>query len=551
MANDRSKYGDKLGRDRYGQGQGAQVPRLPEFQTVPFKNFAGGYFAADAPQDLAENMSPDMTDMLTTIRDSLMKAPGTRQDELLLPRTPSQLALHVGAAMRSELAMFDPPYVGFKKPTEATRWIPMPNAQPQDVSPWFWAAYSNIFLFGSGLGRNYSHEWGTDVVTEEEAIPPGKSFAVFAARLFVAAPVVGGVRAAMGIMWSGVDGYNKFDLVNDAGSGFEELISDTAAGDELVAIRAMGLDLLAILGRNSVWIGRRTGDLDRPADFQPRVMGKGAVNEACAKTVTGGVLYLGMSGVEFFNGNDSVNVSAAINPELLPLDDDRLGEYSATFNPTTQQYHLYTPTATYIFDLVRQRWQKRSMVALGGQPFPSEIVTKSWAQLVGTWADQVDSWAGLGPREKASDEMMFLGVDSNVQHALHYEDKLSFTHFGFAFTPRWTSPSGESPNQIGMVSFNTIRTRYTASALSEVNFFLPNNVGQYEPVNQLPVVLDATVQRRLVQYKSLWTGLEAGLRIEITSGNPEFHEFGLEVLPRGPRIDPGYTFVPRDFEADF
>jgi aminoglycoside N3'-acetyltransferase len=179
------------------------------------------------------------------------------------------------------------------------------------------------------------------------------------------------------------------------------------------------------------------------------------------------------------------------------------------------------------------------------------VVTTSWAQLVGSWSDQSDSWAELGPKELLSEEMMFLGVDENTKTALHYENQASFTNFGVPFTPRWTSPSGESQNQIGLATTNAIRMRYTSPNLAEINLFLPDNVGQFEQVNQLPVQLTATTQRRLIQNRSLWTGLDVGLRIEVLSGDPEFHEFGLDVMPRSSRVDPGYTFTPREYEADF
>jgi hypothetical protein len=249
MANDRSKYADKVGRDRAGQGSGVQVSGVPEFSPIAFKTFQGGYYSADAPQDLPDGVSPDMTDMITTVRDSLRKAAGTAEEEVFDVRTPTQMALHVGAAMRSELVMFDPPYMGFKRVQQDTRWVTVPTLNAGDTTRWAWAVYSDVIVMGNGFGRVYSHVWGTDEVTHEELIPPGNSFAVFAARLFIGAPKIEGTRARMGVAWSGIEGYNKFDFVSDQGSGFEELISEAAAGDEVVSVRSVGLDLLALLSR--------------------------------------------------------------------------------------------------------------------------------------------------------------------------------------------------------------------------------------------------------------------------------------------------------------
>lgn len=548
MPRESSNYGRKLGQHRggFGQGQSVNPADVPQFVPVRFSNFQAGYNVADSMEDISANASSNMLDMEVNKRDSLLKAPGTALFELFVGKTPTQIALHVGLQFKSELVLFDPPYVGFKHDT-ATVWVST-SIYPGEVKPYAWTTFGDFFVFGNGNGYVRSHEFGTDTVVDQPLIPNGSAFASIAARLFVGGAVIAGVREPMAMAWSGVGGYDKFDYVTDLGSGFELLVNDQASGDAIVAVRAMGLDVAAIICRRSVWIGRRTGDLDRPLDFQPRVSGKGCVAEPTARTVYGGVMYLGEDGVEFFDGNNATKVSAAIDPELLPLDMTRIGEYSATYNPMLQRYYLFTPSGTYVYEILFQRWYKRSLIARGGVPFALHLTGLAWDQSIGTWDEQNGTWSSM-IGDEGDPIMTFLGIDSDFVTALHQEIYSSYVNFGYPVVPTWASKVGEGNEAIQLVSTNAIKTRYRGGGT--LDLYMPDVDGAYEKVNTLPYTLPVTTAPHLVQTKSLHTGLGAGVQIKILSGTPEISEIEIGVQARGVRVDTPYPFAPREYQADF
>lgn len=544
-----SKYRSVFGRGNGDYGEGVSTPQLPKFIPIKFNQFSAGFNVSDADQDVADASSPDALDMEVNKQDALVKAPGTLIYELLsVLKTPRQMALFVSLSLEQELLLFDPPFIGIKKTLNPIDWISTPIAAAE-VKPFFWTTFADTFIFANGNIAVYTHEMASGTVEVDPLIPNGASFAVSAARLLVGGAVIDGLRQPMTMAWSGINGYNTFDFVNDLGSGFESLISDQSVGDEIIAVRPMGLDLIAVVCRNSIWIGRRTGDLDRPHDYQPRQTGTGAIAEPTVKTVLGGVIYLGAEGLEFFDGNKSTHISGPIDPDLLPIDYAQLKEYNSAYDPSTQRYMLFTPLATYVFDMVRNRWYKRSLVALAGVPFAESLPPVAWADTIGSWAEQYESWLTSVGENESLPKMTFLGVNSDAVYALHKESYPDYSNFGYVFVPRWQSRLIESPVASDLVTTDTISIRYKEGG--SLDLYLPDINGALAQVNQVPVVLAVSSSRNLKRRKSLWTGMQAGWKIEMLSGLTEISEVELRVHPRGPRITPGYAFVPREYLPDF
>lgn len=503
-----------FGQDFADFGQGAYVKSMPELRTVKFNDFTGGFNVSEIPQDTVQNASPDMNDVEVDRRDRLVKAPGTSQFELMVGHSPTQIASHGSLSNQTEIITFAGDYVGINDGTGTIWAATTADAGAVDYS---WASFAETFVFGNGSGTVRSHDFGSGAVVDEPLVPDGESFAVFAGRLFVGGSYIGGVKEPLGYSWSGVDGFNAFNA-GDQGTGFEYLINDQSVGDRIVALRAMGLDMLAFLCRKSIWIGRRTGDLDRPVDVSPRVTGKGCVWKSCASTAYGGVIYLSDEGVELFDGNASQHLSAAIDSDLLPLDYVNIAKYSTAFDSTQQYFYLFTPDCTYVLDLLRQRWYRRSLVAFGGVMYSPNA----------------------NPASEST--MVFLGQDSLGRYALHEEDEVSFSNFGHVFLPYWTTQQIDASSDIELATTKRLRVRHLGAG--DINLWLPDISSALEKVTPTPLSLPSSATQGVLQTQGAFTGLGGGLRIEIVSGNPAIGSLEQDVLPRGPRITPDGAFVP-------
>ncbi len=545
-----STHGRLFGRANGNYGEGREPAPEPPHVPVKYNSFQGGFNVSDAEEDVAEQSSPDALDMEVNRRDALVKAPGTALYEVFdALKTPTQVALFVGLSLEQELVVFDAPFIGIKRSLGVPIVWVSTSTPASEIVPFFWTSFADKFIFSNGNNQVQSHELGTDLVQDEPLVPNGATFAVAAARLFVGGAVIDSIRQPMTVAWSGIEGYTAFDYVNDLGSGFESLINDQSGGDAIVAIRSMGLDMAAIVCRNSVWVGRRTGDLDRPLDFQPRVTGSGCIAETTCKTVYGGVMYLGSEGIEFFDGNKTTHVSQAIDDDLLPVDFSNIDRYAATYDPTTQRYFLFTPVCTYVFDITRGRWYKRSLKARGGVPFAEALPATTWSEVIGAWGDNYESWLTSGGDNATLPQMTFLGQDSDFLFALHREEYGSYLNFGFAFKPRWQSVLGSSPVASDVITTEAIHIRYKEGGT--IDFYLPDLNAFLTKVTQTALTLPISSSPRLLRRRGLYTGLEVGWKIEFLTGIPEISQIELGVIPRGPRIAPGAAFIPREYEPDF
>lgn len=501
-------------------------------QTQKFHDFAGGYDARQQAEDIAENASPYAINVDVDRQDRLFRVPGTSLLEANVGHAPTQLIIHAGLDLRSELILIDAPNIGIKREA-ATTW----SAIGLDVGLYYYTSYGPTLLFSNGKGKVKKHEAGANTV-EDTLVTQGADMCVFAARLFVGGAVVGGQTQPMGMDWSGPANYD--DHRSGLGAGQELLLDDQGVGDRIVALRAMNLDLMAILCRYGIWVGIQTGDNLRPADFQPKVKGLGCAVRETARNTLAGVVYLSDEGVCIFDGNNSNMISPQINDELLPLDYTKLTQYRATYNPQSQQYFLITPTRTFVLDMVRGRWHRRSMIPKDGVPFPAQFHATLWSEMVGTWAAHQatgETWKDLAPAEsQAAMRMVFLGAPD-----LHQEDNTSLTQFGAAVQALWGSKKFESPQNDRLVLNKWARIRYQGSGT--IRLYLSDFNREYA-VSGVDIVLNVSANPRLAKAGRNFTGLGLGIMIELLNLETRIHSLEIDYVIRGPRITNDVGVLP-------
>lgn len=524
-------YRDKFGNEGYGAyGQGNFIQTLPQPQRVTYGDFSGGLNTKDSREDTQPNSSPNALDVEVTLRDRLRPVPGTTTVETLA-RTANQLVLHASLDYTSELVMFDAPFIGVKT-GNVTTWTDA--GLPEADRRFAFVNFGGTLLFSNGRVGMYAKEAGKSEVKLVEKGPAAHTFASFAGRVFAGASIIGGNREPLGISWSGASSdHEEWETFDEdgvlTGAGFELLIDDMAQGNYIVALRTMGLDFLAIVLRNSIWIGRRTNQRARPADFQPRVSGVGAVNEASCVVTRFGVIHLHDSGVYIFDGNNSTLISEQINSELLPLDKSQLSLYSASYNPTSKQVFLFTPTCTWVYDLEHQRWHKRSLVATGASLFAPHIAAITWTELTGTWTDKDETWEDFKAKETDLPSYLFLGPTGTQ---LANEDPTSSSNFGNPMEPYWETAQPFAVSHNNLITTKQIVVNYEGEGL--LRFDLRNSYGELQSVRELRLrrTVDTSVDTCYMEH----TGNVAGMRVTFLSGKPEV--LGLEqvILLRGPRL---------------
>jgi len=529
-------FGDKFGNQRGSYGKGYPVQQLPTTQTARYKDFSGGYYAGDSDEDVPQNSTPGGTDVEVTRKDRIIRAPGTAAFEALVGHSPEQLAIHAGLGYRSELVLFDLPFIGFKR-EGATTWVNAALVPGDPVTDmYFYATFGDDFIFQNGAQHVYKHTFGTDTVEIVDAIPLGHTMAVFAGRLWVGGGLIDGNFEPLGIDWSGVNGYDDRDI--DNGAGTELLIQDTGLGDRLVALRPMGFDYMAAMCRRSIWVIRRVDDFTRPGDPVPRVTGKGCVHERTAKTTFGGVIYLSDEGVELFDGNDSIHLSAAIDPEIIPLDFANIHKYSASFNPQSQRYTLVVPgKGVYVYDVLRKRWFKRTQLAIDVVPFATQFHAVTWAELVGAWDAQIATWKAFSPNEIDTPDTVFLGQKVDTSFHIEKENAASITYFDRPQVPLWIFPLTEQEKGTGLITTQEIRATYVG--VGTLGYQLKNNDGDLTHVGQanLPVVAAASAPKTKTM-NCTFTGKGVGLAIEV-GGSLELAKMEMDFRLRGKRIGDG------------
>lgn len=533
----------QLGKGKVGWLPGRALElEEPETQWLPFADFSGGYNSSVSREQVPANQSPYMRDMEIDREGRLRRVPGTtvsydleEHDEV------SQMALHAALDNRSELVLFDPPYLGViadEGPIWSDQGLP-------GVERYNWTNFGGTLIFSNGRLRAYARQFGAANVEALEEAPPAGAYASFAGRVFAGDAIIEGNREPIGVRWSAAN--SDYRDWSSLGSGFELLINDMSSGDRIMALRTMGLDFMAVVMRNSIWIGRRTGLTTRPADFQPRVAGVGTVSGETVQLTSRGLLFLADTGVHLFDGNQAVMISEAINADILPLDLENLTGYGSAYHPREKLYYLYTPTGTFVYDVEKNRWLPRTMIAIGGTIFAPQFDQLTWAEFGAlTWADrQQDLWSQVTPQQGPTVDMLHLG-DVAGSRTINREDRASISAMGMMLTPVWDSPI------LQQIQLNRLRTvkqiNYEYEGVGTLRFSLLDlNSQMLQAVEDSALLTDVPT---LVPIPMLFTGKGVGIRVEILAGDPRLSKMQLGFIDRGVRIEfPG--IAPREYYNDF
>lgn len=486
-----------------------------------YADFAAGYVSLTSREQTPENASPNCLDMEVTWNNRIRPAPGTTLVEVM-EHAVSRVVVHASLDMTAELLMFAPPYLGVKN-TGATVWTDMALGS----TDFAYVNFGGTLIFTDGV-KVYKREINEAPVSTKK-IPVGRAYAAFAGRFWAGNCVIDGDMQPMGVAWSDTTS-DPESWDPDQGGGYELLINDLASGDEVVALRPMGLDFIAIMCRRSIWIGRRTGLEGRPADLQPRVSGVGALNEKLCVLSRFGVYFLTHSGVHLFDGNSAVVVSDQINADILPIDLNNLDKYGMFFNPQLKRLYFFTPTDSWTLEVEKNRWLRRSLIAKDAAAFATQFPALTWGDLVGTWGDQNVRWKDYRPEEGQDVAQLFLSTDGLK---LHNEDYASRMAFGLPMNPYWDTPLTQQEFLDRLLTIKGITLEYEGNG--RVAIWTPDELSAWQ--RRLVVTLVDRVLPDFVARGLTTTGHGVGARVQILAGSPEISKIQLVARTRGRRVD--------------
>lgn len=514
-------------------GRGNFIREIPAPQRIVYDDFSGGLDFRNSKEDTPPNSSPNSLDIEVTLEDRIRPAPGTIEEESFASHSPTQVILQASLDYTSELVFFDPPFIGVKR-GDTTEWFDV--ELPVGDRPFGSVNFGGTLLFSNGRDALFSREAGKEEVKRIEGGPAAHTFASFAGRVFAGASIIGGNREPLGVSWSAAssdpEAWDVFaEDASQTGAGSELLIDDMIQGNYIVALRSMGLDFLAVFMRHSIWIGRRTSQFNRPADFQPRVSSVGALTESVVSVTRFGVVHLHDSGVHIFDGNTTNLISGHINAELLPINKENLNAYRTYYNPLTKLLYLFTPVCTWVYDLEKGSWQKRSLIATDASLFAGQLPGRTWAELTGTWGSQDETWEEYKASELAGVELLFLGKEGGVTK-LARESYESRENFGVTMLPYWESSSIRH-NQSSML-FSTQGIDIAFVGEGTVNVLLPDNEGNFAIARSIVLPRRTTPDVRVSHAR--FTGRGGAVRIEFLDAVAEILRIELSLLMRSPRI---------------
>lgn len=529
-------------RRQSGAGTGHSIQRLPEMHVADFLDFSGGLVLATTDKTVPQNSSPYAPNMEVTRDGRLRRAAGTTSLEEFDGHEPKRMVVHGSLDFTAELLIFAPPFLGVRKVSETT-WTDV--GLRESLLNYAYANFGGTFIFtdGSQVYARQSDD-GANLEVVPDA-PVAGAYASWAARMWAANTVIDGRFEPLGIRWSDPDSdYRNWDGLN-----FELLINEISDGDRIMALKPMGFDFMAILMRKSIWVGTRTGLVERPGDLKPRVPGAGSVNGRTPASTRFGVIYLSDDGVHVFDGNESPMVSAAINPELLPLDYEQIEEYSGLYDSTSERYLLHTPGGvTWVYELERQRWFKRLIQVYSSVSIPQQTDFVTWADLVGTWDDQAPlSWSDYGGTSVGKAQVVFLGDELGTSRAIAQEDWDSDTMFGEGFLATWRVRPTEaqiSNHLLTMKQFN-IEHRLGPSA---VELWAPGQDGAYAVL--VSDMLANLSSPDITEIPATKTGRIVGLQLVLASGTAQVGALQVVAQRRGPRM-PNRSFAAREYYEEF
>lgn len=525
----------KRRRPYFGNGVDYEYGLKPvQDQSIIYPTFKMGLDMSDAPENLDLDRAVYALDMEVSRNNRLIRAPGVLQ-----------LSDEVGHSLRwlfeqgsldyvVELLAVDPPYFGYYD-AGGWNWV---NAGIADTGSFGWNVlnYLGDILFSNGVDATYTRSQGSAVATDISADIIARTFVEQFGRIFAGAVVDTGDLEVLRVKWNDTSG--AIDGWAGTGAGSEFLLPPAGAADQIMAMRPLGFDLIAVLLRNSLWAGYPTGRDTRPADFRFRIGGVGCVSERTAKVTPGGCTFLSGEGVINYDVNQAEIISGQINSDLLPLDFTRLNEYSAAYIQERRRYILSTPVCTYVYEFpikelaLPGRWFKRSLIADCVVAFTNQAAVVTWADLIGTWAQQSLAWSNIGAPSWGADPRAHFGKGTLFGR----DDDSTLDNFGEAFTPVWRTPQSlrdKVTDQVTTVGWEII---YQADDVSSVTLKTPDDEGDFnnEYTQELPAT-NGKVKKYMIWNQQ--TGQGAQAQIEIVSGSPQIARLRQIVQLSGPAVD--------------
>lgn len=507
-------------------GQKKYLKVMPKPLTITYDTFTGAYNTSDGAEDVKPGYSPGLVNMEVTKRDELIKAAGTRLVEDA-GRSLRYAFVQASLDYSAELVAIDAPYVGYRGSTPF-EWYDV--SLPHGQGDWVAANVAGVLLFTDGDSNGYARQPNMPTIENLADMPPGRTVATAFGRIFVGAPKLSGIDQNLAISWNAASG--DYSDWTGLGSGGELLISDLAEADKVVAMRPMGFDLLAILLRKSIWVGKPTGDAYRPADFQPRMSGVGCVAERTARVGLNGLYFLSDDGVYVFNGSTVKMISEPINGELLDLDYTRIREYSATFDSNSKRYILTTPVGTWVFDTVYGRWYFRTTLMDNVVSWSDQAQDPTWEEMVGAWEQQGSTvWSALVGSEQGTPAHTFFMKGT----LLGVEDPSLYSNIGTSvlFAPYWQSGLESKKDMPSMIASHGFAVKYIGGG--DLSFYTPDTSGNFA----------MRTEARLPQidyFGVAWvplvpvTGLNTGLMVVMGRGGMRISRLEQVVTPRSRRI---------------
>ncbi len=518
-------------------GEGTDVQRIENTVIVDYPLATRGLNLSVPEDRVPEGFVADIQNFAITDRDQLVRVPGIVADELLSGHPTQELfVLGNPATGLAELVMIDDEFLGVRlSDGTATTWTDMGYA----VGPVGWAScvHGDIMILSNGGGTATQYKQPLATATIPLSWGPARALMSFAGRVF-AGGVTDGSYIPMGILWTGSTS-EPDDL--GPGSGFEELFDDTANGDQIVAMRSLGFDIAAIITRNALWVARRTGDANRPADFSPVAVGFGGISHAATVRVPAGVAYLSQSDVIVFDGNVPQSISVPINSAIFPLDTNRLEEYCLNYSESRNVLQVLTPVGLFEYSFRFNRWLKNTVTALRVVNTGTEFETLGGGGVIGEgeeggWGfDWGFSWgetsmgggAGAGAA-RPLDTAVYLKT-GEAGGALGVEDVDALTFFGVPFTPSVTLPVQQAQSTDMIVSCRRIIVGYQGAG-GALQFYVPDADRAWVPAREIELAASSRSRTRSLSVRQ--AGKMLGVRIDMELGSVVLERVQAEVEMR-------------------
>jgi hypothetical protein len=517
------------GRPELGVGYPLPPDQVPQEISVVYGSFESALVLM-SPEETPQDAAVMMLDMEVSRAGRIIRAPGLGLIEDALTHNLRWSFEQASLDYSTELVTIDPPYFGWKGGGAYT-WV---NAgiPATGNNGWTGVDIAGTLLVSNGTS-SYSRLPSVGAVVDQTANIAARTFGVAFGRTFAGYYPSGGNPQSLGLRWNAASGV--FSDWAGLGSGAELLLSDVGEADKIMCLLPIGLDVLGIFMRQSIWVGYPTGDYLRPAD--PRIRARlGAVNRDSVKAVMGGAAYLTDEGVALFDLTNVQIISSQINAELLPLDYTRINQYVAAYLPLFQRYILCTPFCTWIYEFPHQgrkgRWFKRSLRADSVIAWTEQSGGVYWDRVVGSWDAMLGSWDSLAQIQSDAPAVLHFILGTRLSR----ENRGSFDNLGTALTPIWQTPQNSKVKVTDQFSTTGFEIEYSSGANSSIRLSANDLNGEQSPITvtkNLPITNGKRV-KYIINTNS--TGMGAQAFVEIVSGDPEIIRVRQMLLPAGPTL---------------